>query len=470
MKIHLLLPFLSVLFMSLALAEDPAVPTVGESPATETCDNFPLGSTGTAPAPIVPGAPANPVSPADPANPNDPAEPTTGEKPPGAANPTTPKKRKSLISKIGSDLARLSKGFGGSNSVSLQNALMLSQLARGNELSNSALRKNIQVKNQEESDRKILDDRYQGVSQSELASRLKRAEAELGRMSQLLDQGRVKGISQADQAQLRNTLFNAADKAKIAQTLLNDSQNGTAENGKANPLLSNEKLRELFSRANKEQDSVIDRLLMFNGLLESERTALLQKLFLAENVRVALPNGQTKLIPLLHNGYLNATGKSDLDCPTFVAATLSPKFRKANLTTMDLRGIWSLSRTGELPKGVKWGNGREEILKKVAKGFEAVDIYIGEIPQPGDLLVHRIPWQPNGRVLIVKNYDQKKMIAQVAEPSTDGSRLVEYNFSLSTDPDDKEYRKIRPGLANLRLMAEDNAACRYRDVTAGKKK
>ncbi|HAR43688.1 MAG TPA: hypothetical protein DCS07_13825 [Bdellovibrionales bacterium] len=73
-------------------------------------------------------------------------------------------------------------------------------------------------------------------------------------------------------------------------------------------------------------------------------------------------------------------------------------------------------------------------------------------------------------MLIVKNYDQKKMIAQVAEPSTDGSRLVEYNFSLSTDPDDKEYRKIRPGLANLRLMAEDNAACRYRDVTAGKKK
>jgi len=439
-----------------AFAAEPSIPsaTTGETSNKDPCDNFPLPDTGTISVPQVPDATGTTGS--------------AGQNAPAEAKPAEQPKRseKSILSKIRNDLSRLSRGFGASsNSVSLQNALMLSQLARGNELSDSALKKSQQLKNAEESDRKILDQQYNDVSKSELESRLKRAESELGRMSKLLDQGRVSDISQADQAQLRNTLLNAADKARIAQTLLNEPQNG---NPKTNPLFSNDKMRELFSKLNREQDSVIDRLLLFNGLLERERDALLQRLFLAENVRVALPNGQSKLIPLLHNGYLNATGKSDLDCPTFVAATLSPKFRKANLTTMDLRGIWSLSRTGELPEGVKWGKGREEILRKVSRGFEAIDLYIGEFPEPGDLLVHRIPWQPNGRVLIVKSYDPKRMVAQVAEPSADGTRLIEFSFPLSLDPADKDFRKIRPGLANLRLLAEDNGACRYKDPSPQK--
>lgn len=206
---------------------------------------------------------------------------------------------------------------------------------------------------------------------------------------------------------------------------------------------------------------MVDRLVMLNGLLEKEKQELIGRLALAEQVKVVMPDGTTRSIPLLHNGYVNLIGTSTLDCPTFVAATLSPKFRKMNLTTMDLRGVWSYRRTGELPKGVRWGKGRADIIKKVAHGFEAVDLYLGEKPQPGDLLVHRIPAKPNGKVLIVKSYDDNQMIAHVAEPSSDGTRLIEYDFPLASENANGTNKSLRPGLANLRLLPTDNSACKY---------
>ncbi|OFZ18031.1 MAG: hypothetical protein A2X94_04595 [Bdellovibrionales bacterium GWB1_55_8] len=391
-------------------------------------------------------------------NPQAPGGPGAG--PSGAANTGgTPNSGSTGTPSVGShflDNLERHTGSGSANAVlTMQNAMMLSQLARGGELTQEALHKTAEFRSSENSDRGALEKEYNNISYNELNSRLKRAEGELSNLTRFLDESPPGEISPADHAFFRNNFANAADKARLAQELLQQDAKDPEKK------YTREEVRELLDEAKQNQSSLLDRLLLLNGLPEQERQSLLDRLSLAEQVKIVLPDGRKRTIPLLHNGYLTSTGRSDLDCPTFVAATLSPKFRKANLTTLDLRGIWGLSRTGHLPLGVKWAKGREEVLRKVSAGFQAVDLYLGEQPAPGDLLVHRVLSETTGRVAIVRGYDPEKQVAKVAEPSADGSRLLEYDFPLSNDKEDSSFRRLRPGLANLRLLADQNSACSY---------
>jgi len=355
------------------------------------------------------------------------------------------------------------------NIGAIQEAANLAQNAHGNELSGTATAQRSAASADIRHDYQTLQDTYRRIPKQELGNRFQRAQQELDRMAgdfQAFTQGgQGQEISLADQTQYRNAILNARDKARIAKELLNlgEAQGGGAGSADgSNPLAQTKDLEELFSNGSgaTASDSLADRLLMLAGLPEDLRAKVFSKLRLKDRHTLKLPDGRSKKLAVLRNDS-GREQKQALDCAKFVASALSAESRKWQFTTLDLKSIWYKARTGRLPVPPKWGKGRAELIEKFADGFVPVDLYLGERPKAGDLLVYRVPAHPEGRVFIVREYNPETMVAKVLEANSQGA-LQTREVPLSFDPPQLAVRLVRPGFVDLRLKATDNAACKYR--------
>ncbi len=137
-------------------------------------------------------------------------------------------------------------------------------------------------------------------------------------------------------------------------------------------------------------------------------------------------------------------------------------FRKTELSSLDLRAIWIFAGTGSLPTSpAQYPAERAAYLRTVAADFEALDVYAGDVPAAGDLLVHRIPWESFGQVFLVKDYDPVKLQAHVIELLMDEGSLAERTLPLTLDPPESRLRVLRPGLFLLRMK---NDALKYNEM------
>src|SRR5690606_23601173 len=118
--------------------------------------------------------------------------------------------------------------------------------------------------------------------------------------------------------------------------LLGPQPNALARTGALAAIFGNGK-RAAFPATN---DGLVNRLVMFNGLAPGKKLALEKKLKMLEQTRLTLPNGDVRIIPILHNGYILGGGRTGLDCSSFVSAVLPPEVRKGAFTTLDFRQMW----------------------------------------------------------------------------------------------------------------------------------
>ncbi|OFZ21978.1 MAG: hypothetical protein A2X94_16100 [Bdellovibrionales bacterium GWB1_55_8] len=354
------------------------------------------------------------------------------------------------------------------NLGSVRNAAALAEQARVNEFLDNALKRRQAIRESAEHDTAVLSSKYKAMDLQELDSHYSRAEAGLNKMLQDLSSTKP-GQNSMDPGELirfQNIYRNARDKAAAAREIVKESlASGDTSKNAGSALTKNAALNDLFSGsyAATSQDALLDRLIMMNGLDEADRQSALARLRLLEKQKLRLANGKSKIVPILHNGYIFGAGKSGTDCSSFVSSALPVDIRKGNFTTLDLQAMWQLNKSGEMPKPPKWSKEREKLVEKTAKAFLPVDLYMGEKPVPGDMLVYRLPWKAAGHVFLVKDYDPKTMVARVLEAAQSAGTIRERDFPLSFDPPSHAIRMVRPGFVDLRLKPVDNSVCKYQD-------
>jgi hypothetical protein len=235
-----------------------------------------------------------------------------------------------------------------------------------------------------------------------------------------------------------------------------------------NPLSQSSDLELLFGKsrdaaAATTADGLAQRLVLLQGLDSSARKRALEQLQLSEPISFTLPSGQSVEIPLLHNGYILGGGKTGLDCSSFVSAALPADIRKGTFTTWDFRTMWAYRRTGVPPRDPRYEAKRLSQVLEVSKAFDALDLYRGDEPAVGDLLVHRLPWETTGHVFVVREWHRDTKVASVIEASQSAGTIREREFPLSLDdPNRGEFRLIRPGLMLMRIRPVQQRVCTFR--------
>jgi hypothetical protein len=335
-------------------------------------------------------------------------------------------------------------------------------------------------------DESALSGLYQDITLEEAGERLAEAERTLDLQSQQITEGKST-LPEGEKIRFSQTYRNAAEKARIARQFTEDldrrkkaaeEQAKTAGNNPVlnfllspskteNPLAFSNELAELLGRkpAPTSHDGLTQRLMLLNGLPPEKKKAAQKKMKLSEPSRFTLKNQGTVEIPLLHNGYFLGGGTTGLDCSSFVSAALPVDIRKGRFTTWDFRTMWAYRRTGVTPKDPKYESKRLDLVLSTARAFDALDLYRGEEPGIGDLLVHRLPWEATGHVFVVRDYHRDTKIASVIEAAQSAGTIREREFPLSLDPlpqvegVEQNRRAIRPGLMVLRLKPVRQQAC-----------
>jgi hypothetical protein len=339
------------------------------------------------------------------------------------------------------------------------------------------------------SDSATLAAPYEGIPLPELATRMQQARDHLTTLGDEISES-ASSLPEGEKIRFAQTYQNAAEKARLAKEYADELERrktAALERAKltgnnpllefllkpakdTNPLARSAELAELFGKnpSPTSHDGLTQRLILLEGLGEVERKEAQKKLKLSEPLQLSLKDGKSVKIPLLHNGYLLGGGSSGLDCSSFVSAALPTDIRKGRFTTWDFRTMWVYRRTGVPPKAPKYDTDRMGLVLSTSKAFDALDLYRGEEPGVGDLLVHRLPWEATGHVFVVREYHRDSMIASVIEASQSAGTVREREFPLSLDPTVRspaevhESRLVRPGLMVLRLRPTDQKVCSLR--------
>jgi len=351
-----------------------------------------------------------------------------------------------------------------------------SLIERRNELRESAL-----------ADTQVLQGNWQEAPLDEMESRFTRARDSLSEQSAQVSLGKSR-LSSGEQLRFSRQLQSASERAEIARQFTRTLQDRiTRENERAslagknpvmnfllvpdktrNPLSRSSDLELLFGKsrdaaAATTADGLAQRLVMLQGLDSSARQRALEQLQLSEPISFTLPSGQSVDIPLLHNGYILGGGKTGLDCSSFVSDALPADIRKGTFTTWDFRTMWAYRRTGVPPRDPRYEEKRLSQVLEVSKAFDALDLYRGDEPAVGDLLVHRLPWETTGHVFVVREWHRDTKIASVIEASQSAGTIREREFPLSLDdPSRGKLRLIRPGLMLMRIRPVQQRVCTFR--------
>ena len=106
-----------------------------------------------------------------------------------------------------------------------------------------------------------------------------------------------------------------------------------------------------------------------------------------------------------------------------VSSALPADVRKGRFTTLDFHAMWVYRRYGTLPKPPIYTKERSELVTETAMAFSALNLYQGDAPGPGDLIVFRSPLEEIGHVFVVRNYDGRTRVVRVIEAAArTGSR------------------------------------------------
>jgi hypothetical protein len=347
------------------------------------------------------------------------------------------------------------------------------------------------------SDNETLSTPYRRMPVEALGQHLERAAQVLGDATRDLEQANG-GLPAGELARFRNLYMNARDKAALGAGSIREEAERNRALGAGNPfagllapgggsaaLAKTETLREIFGAEGERSaasagsrgaaparaatnEALMNRLVMFNGLLQGERAQLLKRLKLAEQANLSLADGRSVSIPILHNGYIFGGGATGLDCSSFVSSALPPEIRKGRFTTLDFRQMWVYRRTGDFPAPPKYDAARARLVQETANAFTPLNIYDGDRLVTGDLLIYRTPWEAAGHVFVVRGYDPRKMQAEVIEAAQSAGTVRERDFPLSLDPPEAKRRHLRPGLFALRIKPTSNRVCTtVRPDTAG---
>lgn len=362
--------------------------------------------------------------------------------------------------------------------TTIGNAASISQGASDNELYQAAKSVREIVERSAADDQKRLSDAYKDIPEAALADNLTRAQTNLTEAS-VAFQSPVQGMDSGDRIRFKNLFTDASDKAALGLSAIQEDKERRNVLGdqspfaqlmgtdSANPLAKSAALADIFGAVQPasatSNDALVNRLLMLNGLSQEQQAQLVARLNLVENRLVRLESGATKTIPVLHNGYIFGAGKTGLDCSSFVSSVLPPDVRKGRFTTFDMYSMYQLLRTGALPKPPLYQPDRAKVIRQASEAFTPVNLYAGEEPRTGDLLVYHVSWTPVGHVFIVKSYDSKLMRAEVIEAAQSAGTIRERGLPLTADPPSKPVRIIRAGLYGLRIKPVSNRACSYRD-------
>ena len=185
-------------------------------------------------------------------------------------------------------------------------------------------------------------------------------------------------------------------------------------------------------------------LLQFAGLTKDQQQALQPKLPFAEQVK--LKEAKAAPITILHSGYLLGNSMTGVDCSRWISSLISTN----RLTTHDLRAIWLYLVEGKFPATPVYTPKQQSQLKRMASLLMPINVYTGDLPASGDLLVYRISQEQYGHVVMVKSFDFYSYLTWVLEAAQNAKGLQEREFPLSMDPPAAEERFIRPGLYVLR--------------------
>ncbi|MEK6706166.1 MAG: hypothetical protein AABZ06_10285 [Bdellovibrionota bacterium] len=372
------------------------------------------------------------------------------------------------------------------NISTVRNAGSLAEDARARELIESAKASMKSIEEAARKDIETLKKSYKDLPAKELGNRFKNAVKNLNSLCSDLETARG-GIDKSERVRFRNVCLNARDKAATGLSMLNDSgmQNSTSPispfddepktGDDKTDKISNDIGEALGNKPANEspngQDALANKFMMLAGLpSKQKRDAAFKNLQLAEKREITMADGSSRVVTLIHNGYMLGDAKTAVDCSKFVSAVLPADIRKGAFTTMDFRAMWIVQRTGKMPKPPRWDKNRAELVRKTARGFIAVNLYGGEKPMAGDLLIFRMPWKPIGHIFIVKDYDQKTMRATVIEAAQSAGTVRERELPVSLDPMTAKFRMVRPGFLDLRLKPVSNAACAYRELARIPKK
>ena len=430
----------------------------GRSPASDGSDATPPGTTAP-PAGSPTGPEENPAA-------------STGALPlpqPGSGQATSPAPFRDFPNALRPQLDAISEGD------------------RRQDFYQSLLQSQNAVRDAARNDAEVLSETWKNANLDELQARLKRAQEALRETGQQIENG-TSLLPEGERIRFSRTYQNAADKAQAASELTQSlaerkraEENRAALAGEnpilnfllqadksANPLARSAEIENLLGRnsmssAATSQDGLNQRLIMLGGLDPQKRREVAKGLKLSEPLNITLQDGSKVDIPLLHNGYILGGGRTGLDCSSFVSAALPPDIRKGRFTTWDFRTMWVYRRSGTPPKDPKYEPKRLSLVLDSSKAFDALDLYRGDEPEVGDLLVHRLPWENTGHVFVVRNWHRNSKIASVIEAAQSAGTIREREFPLSLDPQNsKRERLIRPGLMLLRIRPVKQKVCNYR--------
>jgi hypothetical protein len=370
-----------------------------------------------------------------------------------------------------------------SNTTSTINlASDLGDIATGNELIEAAKQSRLTIQRSAESDNQTLAEPLRKLSVDELQSALAQAKTKINQDVDVISGASSTSLESSDRARFLNYIRNAQDKVDLALDAIHDDKSRENQLGAnspftgvfgmkdGNPLAKLASLADIFgsklptSAAATTQDSLTNRMVMLSALPPQDRAQVLPHLKLVERLKLTLPDGTKTEMPLLHNGYVLGGGETSVDCSSLVSALLPADVRKGRLTTIDLKSIAVLLRTGKLPKGVNYKPAREKMIKEMAWAFISRDIYHGENPITGDLLLYRTE-EPDGHVMIVQSYNPFTKRAEIIEAAQSAGTIRERVVDLSLDPMTWKDRIFIPGLWVLRLKSASTRACTYKEHT-----
>lgn len=352
----------------------------------------------------------------------------------------------------------------------LQTAVQAAQHASQKETQSGVLNYRKQLQEMANQDQKLLNEYYKNLTLPQLQGAFDRASGFLDQYAKYFEQAKPveENLSGPELMNLRNTFSNARDKAQAGKELALDPE-GRVLKSPGNPLAKTDKLSELFSDHQLtplSPDAMIDRLIMLNGMIESERVAMLARLRLAEQQFLQMNDGSLKKIALLHNGERQDVSHQNVECYKMLSAMISPEVRKLKFTAQDFYSMWLLQRSGKMPSPPLWSKKRAQIIRTVAKGFIPINPYLGEPMRPGDLLVYHVPGRTNGQVYMIKEYSPQTMMAQlyVTHPSTAQIRVINVPLTVDANPaTPKKQNLLHHGFFPMRLKPNNNEFCSYQD-------
>lgn len=365
--------------------------------------------------------------------------------------------------------------------------------AKGVELFQAAKERQRIITDSAASDMETLAGQYRNLSMENFGAKVDRAISNLNDTVETFENLDSKatakgGLDPSEQVRFRNLFMNARDKAMIAKDIINEGEKektnllsttplgGIASGQIPNPLARSASLADLFGgdtlKKNEAttQDALVNRTLMFQGLDPKQKAQVQDSMKLVHSPLLAMNNGQTRTLPILHNGYIFGGGGSSVDCSSFITQALPAELRKTRYTTLDFRSMWIYRKTGMMPLPPRYTSERAKTVRDAADAFIPVNIYAGEKLMVGDLLVYRVSFDPAGHVFLVKGFNPSTLQVQVLEASQSAGTVRERDFPLSADSPNAKERLIRPGLLALRLKPGSNRGCSYVDAKTGKRK